>query len=253
MLKKIVKTLLIVILIVLLVPVLLLAGYIVKNRIEYANTLEKAYIEELTDYSRSIREFKKLNNSKEDFSLLTYEKLPPHLTELFVIGVDPDFFTHRGGFWMELLKEIGRSIRGEFTEGEMIEIQVTRALFKINEERSPKSILMAHFAVGTLERNFSKEEILELFLNFTHLDGSTFGIDNFSRHHLNKSATRINAAEAAYLVAMNVVFFPSDDTCSFKQKALLLELEERGKLDKGEAEAKHKLFWQGEYIERENR
>ena len=59
-----------------------------------------------------------------------------------------------------------------------------------------------------IEKNYTKREIIEMYLNTVEYSNSAFGIEAASRTHFNKSAAELNITESATLVgSVNAVYF----------------------------------------------
>ncbi|GAE25745.1 multimodular transpeptidase-transglycosylase [Halalkalibacter wakoensis JCM 9140] len=79
--------------------------------------------------------------------------------------------------------------------------QLVRNLFLSHDQtynRKMSEILYAH----ELEKNFSKEEIIELYINTIYFSNGIYGIEAASRYYFNKPSERLTIAEAAFLSAV---------------------------------------------------
>lgn len=270
MIKKIVKIIIFTLLLIVLIPSALIGGFIIKYRIDYGKTLEKDNIEKLTYYSQAIKNGKTINFKKgalddevserirflraranydnKKHRLISYEELPPHLVELLILAEDPDFYKRRFGYVGHFFKQTYCSLKGNFIGGFTLEYLVNIMMFKQPREPIESRILNGFFATDTVEKTLTKEETLELVLNYHHFDGGIYGVENISYFYFKKSSSQLAPAESALIVAqMRGLFYSpllSSDRCKRTQLALLKKLEESGTLDTGEAERQVELFWQ---------
>ena len=99
-----------------------------------------------------------------------------------------------------------------------------------------------------MERRYSKQEILELYLNKVYLGGGTYGVNAASKYYFGHSAREITPAEAAILVIQlsnpgyyNPFEYPN--RAMDRQKYVLNKMTESGFLTKEEAEQSFDDFW----------
>lgn len=270
MLKKIVKIITLTLLLIVLIPSAIIGGFIIKHRLDYGKTMEKDYIEKLTYYSQAIKNGKTINFEKgaldgeeserirflraganydnKKHRLISYEELPPHLVELLILAEDPDFYNRRFGYVGHFVKQMFSSLKGNFIGGSTLEYLVNIMMFEQPREPIESRILNGFFATATVEKTLTKEETLELFLNYHYFDAGIYGVENISYLYFKKSASKLDPAESALIVTqMRGLFYSpllSSDRCKRTQLALLKKMEASGTLAPGEAERQVELFWQ---------
>jgi penicillin-binding protein 1A len=129
--------------------------------------------------------------------------LPPELPAAVVAVEDHRFFHHSGidviglgrAMWVNLRS--GRLVQG----GSTITQQVAKTLFLTNERtlrRKIKELLLTFW----LERTFTKNEILEIYLNRVYLGSGTWGVDAASRMYFGISARKVNLWQSAMLAGL---------------------------------------------------
>ncbi len=133
---------------------------------------------------------------------VSYGEVSPHLIHALLAGEDGRFFSHGGvdlpavlrAGWTDLLR--GRIVSGAST--------LTMQVARIVEPGGPRLWRKARevFRARELERLFSKEKILEFYLNYVPLGGTLRGFEAASRYWFGKGACALAPAEAAALVAM---------------------------------------------------
>jgi penicillin-binding protein 1A len=135
-----------------------------------------------------------------------YAAFPPHLVDAFVAVEDRRFWEHRG-------VDVRRSVRAaaEFAfagydaaGGSTITQQLAGNMFSDVVNRQDISVrrkLREMKVALSLERAFTKQEILEAYLNQINFDG-VYGVENAARHYFGKDVRELNLPEAATLAAM---------------------------------------------------
>lgn len=141
----------------------------------------------------------------EDRVITDYKDISPFAVQALVATEDKRFYDHSG---IDPLS-VGRAIffLGSEGGGSTLTMQTAKNLF--TENWSTKNILLrsiqklkeAIIAIK-LERNFTKEEIITLYLNTVAFGDNVFGIRNASKTFFQKEPDRINIEEAAVLIGM---------------------------------------------------
>jgi len=131
------------------------------------------------------------------------DSLPAYVPAAFVAIEDRQFYHHLGfNPWGMLRSEIynlshrGAALRG----GSTITQQLARNLFLTPAQTYRRKIQELVLAVW-LELNFSKKQILALYLNRVNFGGGAYGIEAASRRYFNKPAAGLTLGEAALLAA----------------------------------------------------
>ena len=93
--------------------------------------------------------------------------------------------------------------------GSTISQQLARNLYKeIGQAFSISRKFREMITAVQIEKNYTKREIIEMYLNTVEYSNSAFGIEAASRTHFNKSAAELNITESATLVgSVNAVYF----------------------------------------------
>lgn len=130
-------------------------------------------------------------------------QISTNLQRAVIVAEDASFFSHEGFDWEGIRDaaldnlEAGTMKRG----GSTITQQLAKNLY-LSSERS--LFRKAHEALITrvLERDLTKERILELYLNVAEWGRGIYGAEAAAQHHFGKSAAELTATEAAWLAAM---------------------------------------------------
>ncbi len=155
------------------------------------------------------------------------DEMPKHLIYAFVDIEDQRFFEHNGidikGIFRAAYRGIAKG--GKFTEGAST---ITQQLLKnkifnsgMGEDNfmvSVKRKLQEQFLAIELEKIYSKEEILENYLNMINLGSNTLGVQAASRRYFNKDVWDLTISESAVIAAItqnpsgnNPIYYPKNN------------------------------------------
>ena len=129
--------------------------------------------------------------------------LPPYLPKAFVAIEDKRFYDHHGvdpiGTARALLRDVtgGGSIEG----GSTLTQQLAKNLFLTRERTISRKIQEAILAFW-LERRYSKDQILELYLNRVYFGSGAYGVEAAAQKYFGKSARFVTLSEAALLAGL---------------------------------------------------
>jgi penicillin-binding protein 1A len=138
---------------------------------------------------------------KEKRIVLPLEKMPKNLINAFVAAEDGQFFKHRGiditGIIRSIIKNqlAGRKKQGAST----ITQQVARLLLLKSQEKKYKRKVREIILAFQIEKKYSKEKILFLYLNEIYLGSGAYGVEAAARTYFNKGVADLNLAECAML------------------------------------------------------
>lgn len=137
---------------------------------------------------------------------ISIHALPDHVPQAFVAIEDRRFYEHHGLDPRGTARAaIGVLTSGSFRGGggSTITQQLARNMFETIgfEKRIQRKLKELQVALE-LERAYSKEQILEAYMNQINLGRGIWGIHTASRHYFGKDATEMNPAEAALLAAI---------------------------------------------------
>ena len=129
--------------------------------------------------------------------------LPPYLPKAFIAIEDRRFYSHYGvdpiGLARAALANVVR--RGVSQGGSTITQQLAKNLF-LTQERTFFRKLQELVLALWLERKFSKNEILELYLNRVYFGSGAYGVEAAAQRYFGKSARQVKIAEAAMLAGL---------------------------------------------------
>lgn len=139
----------------------------------------------------------------EKRKLVSIKELPPHLIDALIITEDKNFYHHFGIDIMGNIRALVVDIvRMDFSQGaSTITQQMARNMFLSLDKRisrKVKEILLAF----RLEREFNKDEILEIYFNKIFWGGQIHGVETASLTYFGKHAKDLSLGESATLVGM---------------------------------------------------
>ncbi|GGE06489.1 penicillin-binding protein 1A [Polymorphobacter glacialis] len=136
---------------------------------------------------------------------LDYNEIPKKLVEAYISAEDKTFFEHGGldyaGIVNAVFTNIGSMVGGGRPVGaSTITQQVAKSLIgnEVTYTRKLREAILAR----RIESVFSKQEILELYLNQIFLGRNAYGVEAAAQAYFGKSATQLDLAEMAYLAIL---------------------------------------------------
>ncbi|EAQ14690.1 1A family penicillin-binding protein [Maritimibacter alkaliphilus HTCC2654] len=174
---------------------------------------------------------------------VTLDEMPAHLAEAVVAIEDRRFFSH-GGIDP---RSVGRAVMANASAGEIVEggSTISQQLIKISylePERTWRRKFHEALLTLSLERRYSKEDILERYMNAVYLGSGARGMGAASKVYFGKPVSELTLAESAALAA--TIQLPSavnlySDPEALKSRAVqtIRNMRADGKIDATEANA----------------
>ena len=139
-------------------------------------------------------------------TLVRIQDIPKVVRDAFVITEDRRFYTHSGIDWLRVPGSVLANLRaGYFKEGfSTITMQLARNIFPehLSREKSLIRKIKEARVAREIERSYSKDKILELYLNQINLGSGAYGVETAAQRYFGKRVRDLNVAEAATLAAM---------------------------------------------------
>jgi penicillin-binding protein 1A len=134
---------------------------------------------------------------------LPYDEIPQVMKDAMVSVEDRRFRSHFGIDPIGILRAVRvRTTEGTWRQGaSTISQQLARTVFLNNSRTFARKLREAVLAIA-LEWNFSKDQILELYLNKVYFGGGAYGIDSASRKFFGHSGASIDLPEAAIIAGL---------------------------------------------------
>ena len=134
---------------------------------------------------------------------LRYEDIPPEMRAAMIAVEDRRFRSHPGVDPIGVARAVKvRFDRGAWAQGgSTITQQLARNIFLTNSRTFGRKVKEAVLALA-IERKFSKNQVLELYLNRVYFGGGAYGIDAASRRFFGHSARSLSLGEAAIIAGL---------------------------------------------------
>jgi penicillin-binding protein 1A len=135
------------------------------------------------------------------------DSLPDHVPQAFVATEDRSFYDHRG---VDLTRVLGAAVQNIRTRGvaegfSTITMQVARNVFPDRLPMSDRTLnrKIAEIRVARqIESRYSKDEILELYMNQIYFGSGAWGIESAAQEYFGKPATELTLSEAALIAGL---------------------------------------------------
>jgi penicillin-binding protein 1A len=134
---------------------------------------------------------------------LPYDQIPPEMRAAMISVEDRRFRSHIGIDPLGLGRAVGSAVvkNHRVSATSTITQQLARNIFLTNNRSFGRKVKEAVLALA-LERKFSKNQILELYLNRVYFGGGAYGIDAASRKFFGHSADHLSLGEAAIIAGL---------------------------------------------------
>lgn len=192
-------------------------------------------------------------HGEENRTLIQIKDLPSYVPHATVAIEDKNFYTHHGVDWAGLVRAVVKNIfRGQRIKGtSTLTQQFVKNAILTNErsyERKMKELLLSL----QMERAFTKDQILQLYLNEIPYGSNIYGIESAARGYFGKPAKDLTLDEAALLAALPQapdLYSPygtgsrgdNRDKLVGRQRYILDQMAEQGYIKKEEAEEAKKV------------
>lgn len=162
----------------------------------------------ITDNNLSIEVFNSQNlklNEQNSFNnvKINLENVSEHTKQAFLSIEDKNFYKHNGISTKRIVKAFLNNLSAKkIIEGaSTISQQLIKNTHLTNEKTLTRKLNEISLAME-LERNFSKDEILENYLNIIYFGSNCYGLENASQYYFSKNAKDLSISEAATLAGM---------------------------------------------------
>ena len=174
---------------------------------------------------------------------IPYESIPKKVIYSFLSAEDKNFFSHPGVDAKSITRAIIKNIKNFYSEKRLegastITQQVAKNFLLTNEVSIKRKIKEAILAFR-IERAYSKERIMELYLNQIYLGEGTYGIAAASLEYFDKAVNELSYDEAALLAALPKAPskynpYKSDEIAKKRRNIVLKNLYENSYINKSE-------------------
>jgi len=173
---------------------------------------------------------------------VSIDKIPEHMIKALVAVEDSRFWQHKGVDYLAIMRAVLKDIiAGRIKEGaSTITQQLAKVVFLSPEKTVIRKLKEATLAYR-LEKNLTKEEILELYLNKIYFGHGAYGVEMAARSYFGKSISQIDLAEAALLCGLIKApsrYTPYNNLDKAKQRQLVVlnRMKEEGYITREQAD-----------------
>ena len=196
----------------------------------------------------------------ENRTLVDFEDIPEHVWQALISIEDERFFEHGGVDWKSTARAIFDKVTGSSTRGGSTITQQVIKNVTGEKEVTIKRKVTEIFRALRLAKNYSKEEILETYLNTVYFGCGSYGIEAAAETYFGKTVGELTVAEAAAIVGITQNPYKYDpskgdwyrEQNKERQITVLYKMHELGKLSDEEYEqAKNEKLvftWDEDYV-----
>lgn len=176
------------------------AAYIVMNapkfNVDNLYTKDKSIV-----YDADLNVIAELGTEKRE--KVTFDELPQVLIDAIIATEDSNFFRHNGidlgRFTVATIKQlVGKDGGGAST----LSMQVVKNQFTSKDQTLIRKFTDIYLSVFKLEKQYTKQEIFEFYVNIPYLGNGAYGVQQASQAYFGKDVKDLNLAEASMIAGM---------------------------------------------------
>jgi len=199
--KKFFKTLLITLSIL---GILVFSAFIYYYAVTFSYKLN---VEKLINLNNSFEVYnqngEKIDTFVKNYSVSNINSLNDYTKNAFIAVEDKRFYQHNGIDVKAIFRATAKNVASfSFREGASTISQQLIKNTHLNSEKTIKRKLAELKLTKSLEKKYSKEQILEMYLNTIYFGGNLYGIENASNAYFNKKASELSLLESATLAGI---------------------------------------------------
>ena len=139
----------------------------------------------------------------ENRETVPYDQLPPNLVNAIIATEDNKFYQHHGYDLLGIIRAaLKNAVAGHVRQGaSTVTQQLARNSFDLRGKTFRRKLLEM-FVARRIEDHFSKQQIMELYLNRIYFGGGLYGAEAAARGYFDKPAREMTLAECATLVGL---------------------------------------------------
>jgi len=188
--------------------------------------------------------------SDEKRELVSVRDLPQHLIDAIITREDKTFYSHPGFTMKSILRAVWGKVSGQSLGGGSTITQQVAGLLGYVDRRdySIKRKLAELWWALQIERRYTKEEILEIYINNMPMGAGCYGVEAASKFYFGHSAKDVTLAEAAVLVPLfsspalyNPISKPNN--AKARSREILDQMVAAGDCTKADADESFAEYW----------
>ena len=162
--------------------------------------------------------------------LIPISSVSPAMKKALLAAEDHHFYEHKGVSFVGIFRAmLSNATHGKVVEGgSTITQQLAKNLFFEGEKRSFDLKAAELIIALTLENLYSKDKILELYLNEVYFGNKSYGIEQAARNYFGKKASQLDLAESAFLAG--IIRYPRGGAPQYRANAIARQQEVLSKM-----------------------
>lgn len=174
---------------------------------------------------------------------LALNQIPDRVAKAFIAAEDRRFYQHHGVDVQSIVRAVGSNLlaRDVVEGGSTITQQLARVVY-LNQDRSMWRKLQEAFMAQKIERELSKDQVLEKYLNFVYLGSSAYGVADAAWIYFSKPVDKLTLSEMATIAGLPPA--PSEYSplvnlklAQERRDIVLARMQEEGYISAAEAQA----------------
>lgn len=179
---------------------------------------------------------------------VSYDELPQVLIDAIIATEDSRYFEHNGVDGARFLKASVGQLMGNSSAGgaSTLTMQVVKNNLTSAEQTISRKFKDIYLAVFFMEKKYTKQEILEFYVNDSLLGGNVYGVEEASKYYFGKSVSELSLPEAAIIAGLfqspngyNPYYYP--EKTEARRSTVLNLMVRHGYITKEEAEIANKV------------
>lgn len=164
--------------------------------------LERTVAQSTKIYDRSGENLLYEIHGEEKRTLVTLDQIPEHLKWATIVIEDKDFYIHKGfSLWAIFRTTVTNVLRRQRAGGSTLTQQFVKNAILTSEKtytRKIKEVILSY----NLEKKFTKDQILQLYLNEIPYGSTAYGVESAANTYFGKSVRDLTLAESVILAAL---------------------------------------------------
>lgn len=167
------------------------------------NWQERKVVQSTKIYDRTGQNLLYEIHGEEKRTVIHFDQIPNSVKYATIVAEDTEFYQHKGINWKGILRSVINDLRSQRLAegGSTITQQLIKNVYLGPQKTFSRKLKEVILAIG-LERRYSKDEILNFYLNQIPYGSNAYGIEAAAETYFNKHAKDLTFAEAAYLAAL---------------------------------------------------
>lgn len=187
----------------------------------------------------------------EKRTLVTLDEMPRHLIDAVLTREDAGFYSHHGFSLRGFSRALWNTVTGQYVSGgSTITQQLAGKLYADRSDISIRRKLVELWYAIQMERQYTKDEILEMYLNESDFGHGTQGVGAAAEFFFRKQVPDLTVAESVMLaiqMARPGLYSPirNPERAKVQQRNILDQMVSLGYVTKADADASFAQFWAG--------